>query len=91
MMICHCTMAGTQACKNCPRYKEYFGEQVTGFTDIGKFYEVENRPKGKWSKHKTKSNKNWYECADCGWVHFQKSKFCPNCGLYMFADMSGEE
>ena len=26
MMICHCSMAGTQACKNCPRYREYFGE-----------------------------------------------------------------
>ena len=26
-MICHCTMAGTQACKNCPRYIEQFGKR----------------------------------------------------------------
>ena len=28
MMVCHCSLAGTQACKNCSRYKEYFGEQI---------------------------------------------------------------
>ena len=45
------------------------------------------RTKGKWKHHKTKSSKNWYECDSCGWVHFQRSNFCPFCG----ADMRGEE
>ena len=44
---------------------------------------VESRLKGKWKHHKTKSNKQWYECDSCGWVHFQKSNYCPNCGAGM--------
>lgn len=25
-MVCHCTLAGTQACFGCPRYQQYFGQ-----------------------------------------------------------------
>lgn len=32
MLTCSCTLAGTQACKNCSNYKKYFGEQTAGFT-----------------------------------------------------------
>ena len=32
MMVCHCTMAGTESCKNCPRYIEYFGKKPVQIT-----------------------------------------------------------
>lgn len=45
MLICHCILAGTQACKNCSRYKEYFGEQINNTITFR-----DKRPKGKEEK-----------------------------------------
>jgi predicted amidophosphoribosyltransferase len=27
VLVCNCSLAGTQACKNCPRYIEAFGKE----------------------------------------------------------------
>lgn len=84
MMLCHCTLAGTQACKNCSRYKEYFGEQINNTSNF--------RPKGRWI-----DKGDYAECSICGGysgVQYDgvqriplKTKYCPYCG----ADMRGEQ
>ena len=69
-MICHCSLAGTQACKNCPRYKQYFGEQMS-FSSVAFYSEDElikahkdnKRPEGKWVEHEKKLDT--YYCSNC--------------------------
>lgn len=48
-----------------------------------------SRPKGKWLKHKTKSNKNWWKCSQCGYVAMKRYPYCAICGAD--TDMRGEE
>lgn len=80
-MICCCSMAGTQACKNCSRYKEYFGESFSR----GEFYEVVSRPKGKWNNKKRYS----IMCSECNCLipwqtgEWRLPNYCPNCGAEM--------
>lgn len=92
MAICNCSLAGTEACKNCPNHIS-FGEQIIGFTSRSKFYEVERRPKD-----------NWIDCSEDGYVecpfcheatncdgNIEELHYCWNCGAELGVDVRGEE
>lgn len=68
-MICCCSLAGTKACKNCPRYNEYFGNQQIGKIDItttqtGTPYVFESG----------------VYCPECGEMLGLEANYCSNCG-----------
>ena len=102
MLVCHCSLAGTQACKNCSLYKEYFGEQKnTSCSEFDREWLKEEVKKAiaeliemaNTIEHRPKgqwidSGSGW-KCSNCG---FQNEwtislKHCPEC----CADMRGEE
>lgn len=93
-MICYCSLAGTGACKRCPRYMEHFGKQ-----EIEKIYNTSTQketsyipkiiePKrGKWIKdRKFNTRMKTYVCSNCKhrvWGDREKTPYCPNCGSRM--------
>ena len=68
-MICCCSLAGTQACKNCLQYIEHFGKQEIGknyiiITQTGTPYVFESG----------------VYCPECGEMLGLEANYCPNCG-----------
>ena len=94
-MICCCSLAGTQACKNCLQYIEHFGKQQIGKIDITTtqtetphtFVTIEPK-RGEWipiieGNEFGEPYQSGIYCSECGETLGYEANYCPNCGAKM--------
>lgn len=74
-MICNCTLAGTNACNNCPNNSsvtEFSFKAPTKIIVEKEFVDTE---------HKEGHPILQYWCSECDALLMKYSKYCHNCGI----------